>query len=126
GLVAFASSLDQIGPFARTAADCAVTLEAIAGHDPADSTSLPEPAPRLREALTGDVSGLVIGLPKEFFAAGGVAPAVLAAGRAAGAELERAGAKARAGSLPPAPHPVATHYPVATPPPARHPARSDR
>ena len=47
GLVAFASSLDQIGPFARTAADCALLLEAIAGHDPRDSTSLPEPAPRL-------------------------------------------------------------------------------
>jgi len=114
GLVAFASSLDQIGPFARTAADCAVTLEAIAGHDPADSTSLPEPAPRLREALTGDVSGLVIGLPKEFFAAGGVAPAVLEAVRAAVAELERAGAKAREVSLPHAPYAIATYYLIAT------------
>jgi len=114
GLVAFASSLDQIGPFARTAADCALALEAIAGHDPRDSTSLPEPAPRLREALTGDVSGLVIGLPKEFFAEGGVDPAVLGGVTAAVAELERAGAKTREVSLPHAPHAIATYYLIAT------------
>ena len=65
GLVAFASSLDQIGPFARTAADCALLLETIAGHDPHDSTSLPEPAPALSRALTGDVSGLTLGFLRE-------------------------------------------------------------
>jgi len=114
GLVAFASSLDQIGPFARTAADCALALEAVAGHDPADSTSLPEPAPRLRAALTGDVSGLVIGLPREFFDADGVEPAVLDRVREAVAELERGGAKTRAVSLPHARYAIATYYLIAT------------
>lgn len=114
GLVAFASSLEQIGPFARSAADCAVVLEAIAGHDPRDSTSLPEPAPRLVEALTGEVSGLVIGLPKEFFARDGVAPAVLERVEAAVAELERAGARTREVSLPHARYAIATYYLVAT------------
>jgi aspartyl-tRNA(Asn)/glutamyl-tRNA(Gln) amidotransferase subunit A len=114
GLVAFASSLDQIGPFARTAADCALALEAIAGHDPRDSTSLPEPAPRLREALTGDVSGLVIGLPREFFASEGLDPAVRERVEAAVAELERAGAKTREVSLPHARFAIATYYLICT------------
>ncbi len=114
GLVAFASSLDQIGPFARTAADCALALEAVAGHDPADSTSLPEPAPRLRDALSGDVSGLVIGLPREFFDPDGVEPAVLEHVRAAIAELERAGAKTREVTLPHARYAIATYYLIAT------------
>jgi aspartyl-tRNA(Asn)/glutamyl-tRNA(Gln) amidotransferase subunit A len=113
GLVAFASSLDQIGTFTRSAADAAAALELIAGHDPRDSTSLPEPAPALRDALGGDVSGLVIGLPREYFVEGGVAPGVLAAVRAAVAELERAGAKAREVSLPHARHAIATYYLVA-------------
>jgi aspartyl-tRNA(Asn)/glutamyl-tRNA(Gln) amidotransferase subunit A len=113
GLVAFASSLDQIGPLARTAADCALALEAIAGHDPRDSTSLPEPAPRLAEALTGDVAGLVIGLPREFFG-DGLAPAVRERVEAAVAELERAGAKTREVSLPHAPWAIATYYLIAT------------
>jgi len=65
GLVAFASSLDQIGAFAQTAADCAWILEAIAGHDSRDSTSIPEPTPAYSGALSGAVSGLRIGLPKE-------------------------------------------------------------
>jgi aspartyl-tRNA(Asn)/glutamyl-tRNA(Gln) amidotransferase subunit A len=114
GLVAFASSLDQIGPFARTAADCALVLEAIAGHDPADSTSLPEPAPRWSRALSGDVSGLVSGLPREFFAPRGVDGEVLTRVREAVAELERAGAKTREVSLPHARHAIATYYLIAT------------
>ncbi|MEE2673883.1 MAG: amidase family protein, partial [Myxococcota bacterium] len=65
GLVAFASSLDQIGPLASTAEDCAWLLSAIAGHDHRDSTSLPEPVPDFAAALSGDVSGLTIGLPRE-------------------------------------------------------------
>jgi aspartyl-tRNA(Asn)/glutamyl-tRNA(Gln) amidotransferase subunit A len=113
GLVAFASSLDQIGPFARSAADCALALAAIAGHDPADSTSLPEPVPHYPEALTGDVSGLVIGLPREYFAEG-ADPDVVARVREAVALLERAGAKTRAVSLPNTPHAVATYYLIAT------------
>lgn len=61
GLVAFASSLDQIGPFARSVADAAVLLEVIAGHDPLDSTSIPQPAPSLQAALTQGVKGMRIG-----------------------------------------------------------------
>ena len=73
GLVAFASSLDQIGPFARTARDCALALDAIAGHDPRDSTSLPEPRAALRARRRAATSpGLVIGLPREYFAGEGV------------------------------------------------------
>ncbi len=84
GLVAFASSLDQIGVFGHTAADCASLLEVIAGHDPEDSTSLPEPVPRFSEALSGEVSGRVLGLPRECFVEEGVDPAVLASGRSSG------------------------------------------
>jgi aspartyl-tRNA(Asn)/glutamyl-tRNA(Gln) amidotransferase subunit A len=114
GLVAFASSLDQIGVFTRSARDAALLLELIAGHDPFDSTSLPEPAPKLCGALDGDVSGLVIGLPKECFVAEGVDAGVLAAVNEAVAELERAGAKLREISLPHTRHAVATYYLIAT------------
>jgi aspartyl-tRNA(Asn)/glutamyl-tRNA(Gln) amidotransferase subunit A len=114
GLVAFASSLDQIGVLAHTATDCAWLLEAIAGHDPRDSTSLPEPVPRYREALTGDVSGLVLGLPREYFVEEGVDPEVLSAVREAVSELERAGAKVREVSLPHTRYAVATYYLIAT------------
>jgi aspartyl-tRNA(Asn)/glutamyl-tRNA(Gln) amidotransferase subunit A len=114
GLVAFASSLDQIGVFARSAGDAASLLELICGHDPYDSTSIPEPAPALRAALDGDVSGLVVGLPKECFVAAGVDPEVLAAVNAAVAELERAGAKLREISLPHTQYAIATYYLIAT------------
>jgi aspartyl-tRNA(Asn)/glutamyl-tRNA(Gln) amidotransferase subunit A len=111
GLVAFASSLDQIGPFARTAEDCALVLEAIAGHDPNDSTSLPEPAPRLSGALTGDVSGLTLGFLRETEDA---APGVRARVEEALAELERAGAKVREVSLPHTRFGIAAYYLIAT------------
>jgi len=114
GLVAFASSLDQIGVLAHTAADCAWLLEAIAGHDSRDSTSLPEPVPRYSEALGGDVSGLVLGLPREYFVEEGVDPEVLSAVREAVSELERAGAKLREVSLPHTRYAVATYYLIAT------------
>jgi aspartyl-tRNA(Asn)/glutamyl-tRNA(Gln) amidotransferase subunit A len=114
GLVAYASSLDQVGVFARTAADAACALEWMAGHDPRDSTSLPEPAPRLVEALTGDVSGLVVGVPTEYFETEGAEPAVLAAVREALAALEQAGAKLREVSLPHTQYAVATYYLIAT------------
>ncbi len=114
GLVAFASSLDQIGPFARTAADCASVLDAISGHDPLDSTSLPEPATSCQASLSGDVSGLVIGLPNEYLASEGVDPEVLARVREAVAELEAAGAKTREVSLPHTRFAVATYYLIAT------------
>jgi aspartyl-tRNA(Asn)/glutamyl-tRNA(Gln) amidotransferase subunit A len=67
GLIAFASSLDQIGPFAKDVTDAAILLEAIAGHDPMDSTSLPEPSPSLVAGLEGGVSGKTIGLVRELF-----------------------------------------------------------
>ncbi len=66
GLLAFASSLDQIGPFARTVEDAAITLQAIAGHDPLDATSSPLPLPDFREALTGDIAGMKIGVAREY------------------------------------------------------------
>jgi aspartyl-tRNA(Asn)/glutamyl-tRNA(Gln) amidotransferase subunit A len=113
GLVAFASSLDQIGPFTRSAADCAIALEAIAGHDPLDSTSLPEPVPAYSRLLSGDVSGLVVGLPREYFVAEGVDPAVLSCVREAVSELERAGAKTREVSLPHTQYAIATYYLIA-------------
>ena len=69
GVVAFASSLDQVGPLTRSVADAALVLQAIAGFDPRDSTSLDVPVPRYADALTGDVRGLRIGLPQEYFEA---------------------------------------------------------
>ena len=122
GLVAFASSLDQIGPFGRTVADCAAMLGVIAGHDPRDSTSLSEPAPLSAplsaslsgDALDGDVAGLTIGLPSEYFVEEGVDPGVLARVREAIAELEAAGARFIPISLPHTEHTIATYYLIAT------------
>ncbi|HUS32752.1 MAG TPA: Asp-tRNA(Asn)/Glu-tRNA(Gln) amidotransferase subunit GatA [Kofleriaceae bacterium] len=78
GVVAFASSLDQVGPITRTVQDAALLLEVIAGFDPRDSTSLDEPVPQYSEALVGDVTGLRIGLPHEYFGEG-IDPEVRAA-----------------------------------------------
>ncbi|MEN8181979.1 MAG: Asp-tRNA(Asn)/Glu-tRNA(Gln) amidotransferase subunit GatA [Myxococcota bacterium] len=114
GLVAFASSLDQIGPLAKSAEDCALLLQAVAGHDPRDSTSLPAPVPAYSEALDGDVSGLVVGLPREYFGEEGADPEVLERVREAARELERAGAKTREVSLPRTSSAVATYYLIAT------------
>lgn len=66
GLVAFASSLDQAGPMTRTVRDAAIMLRAMAGHDPKDSTSVDRPVPNYEAALTGDVRGLKVGIPKEY------------------------------------------------------------
>ncbi|MBU6235830.1 MAG: Asp-tRNA(Asn)/Glu-tRNA(Gln) amidotransferase subunit GatA [Alphaproteobacteria bacterium] len=66
GIVAFASSLDQAGPFARTVEDCALMLEVMSGHDAKDSTSAPLPVPDFSKALTGDMKGLKVGIPKEY------------------------------------------------------------
>ncbi len=70
GLVAFASSLDQIGPFTKDVRDCALVLNLIAGHDPMDSTSAPNPVPDYTSFLTGDIKGVKIGVPREFFGKG--------------------------------------------------------
>jgi len=69
GVVAFASSLDQVGPLTRSVADAALVLQAIAGFDPRDSTSLDAPVPVFADALTGEVRGLRVGLPQEYFEA---------------------------------------------------------
>ncbi|MGC8834300.1 MAG: Asp-tRNA(Asn)/Glu-tRNA(Gln) amidotransferase subunit GatA [Armatimonadota bacterium] len=70
GLVAFASSLDQIGPIARTVSDCALALQVIAGHDPRDATSVPLPVPDYSKALVPDLKGIRIGKPIEYFGEG--------------------------------------------------------
>ena len=70
GLVAFASSLDQIGPLTRDVADCALVLNAIAGHDPRDSTSAKEPVPDYTQCLTTELNGLKSGVPREYFVEG--------------------------------------------------------
>jgi aspartyl-tRNA(Asn)/glutamyl-tRNA(Gln) amidotransferase subunit A len=67
GIVAFASSLDQVGPITRSVQDAALVLEAIAGFDPRDSTSLDAPVPKYSDALVGDVTGVKVGLPREYF-----------------------------------------------------------
>ncbi len=78
GLIAYASSLDQIGPLTRTVEDAALLLELIAGHDPRDSTSLPDPVPKYRAKLAGSVvAGMKIGLPSEYFT-DGISPDVRA------------------------------------------------
>jgi aspartyl-tRNA(Asn)/glutamyl-tRNA(Gln) amidotransferase subunit A len=82
GLIAYASSLDQIGTLAKDVTDAAILLGAIAGHDPRDSTSIDAPVPDYRAALSGDVAGVRIGVPKEYFI-DGMQPAVEAAVRAA-------------------------------------------
>jgi len=99
GLVAFASSLDQIGPLCRDAEDCAIVLEAIAGHDPRDSTSVTDPVPHYRAALGRGVRGLRVGVPKEYFGEG-IDRDVDQAVRAAVRELEKLGATVGECSLP--------------------------
>ena len=100
GMVAFASSLDQAGPMARSAEDCALLLSALVGPDPQrDATSLDRPAEDFTRQLSGTLEGLRIGVPKEFLG-DGVAPGVRAAVDAALAEYEKLGARRVAVSLP--------------------------
>jgi aspartyl-tRNA(Asn)/glutamyl-tRNA(Gln) amidotransferase subunit A len=112
GLVAFASSLDQIGPFAHDTRDCALLLEAIAGHDHRDSTSVDEPVPAYTETIDQPVKGLKIGVPREFFGQG-LDAEVGGAVRAALKEYERLGATLVDVSLPHSPYALAAYYIVA-------------
>jgi aspartyl-tRNA(Asn)/glutamyl-tRNA(Gln) amidotransferase subunit A len=112
GLIAFASSLDQIGPFTRTVEDAAILLGAVAGHDPQDSTSLDVHVPDYRAALRDDLRGLRIGVPAEYFVEG-MDPAVEAAVRDAITELERLGAEAVPISLPYTKYALPTYYIIA-------------
>ncbi len=113
GVIAFASSLDQVGPLARDVGDAALLLEAIAGPDAADATASPRPVPAYTDALASGVRGMRLGLPREYFVEG-VQPEVDAAVRAAVAELERLGATVEPVSLPHTEYAVATYYLVAT------------
>jgi aspartyl-tRNA(Asn)/glutamyl-tRNA(Gln) amidotransferase subunit A len=113
GLLAFASSLDQIGPIARTVEDTALALTAMAGPDRADATSSREPVPDLTAALTGDVKGLRVGVPRTFVTEG-VDADVKAAFDAALAVLEGAGARLVDVELPHAPYGVPAYYLVCT------------
>src|SRR5712692_3372939 len=99
GMVAFASSLDQAGPMARTAEDAALLLQVMAGFDPQDSTSLDKPVPDYTKTLTDDIKGLRIGLPKEYFSAG-LSADVAKAVEAAAAEYKKLGAQIVEVSLP--------------------------
>ena len=112
GLIAFASSLDQVGVLAHTAEDAALLLEAIAGHDPLDGTSMPIPVPNYRAELTRDIKGLKIGLPKEYFI-DGVQAEVIDAVRAAVKVLAGLGAEVREVSLPNTNLALSTYYIIA-------------
>jgi aspartyl-tRNA(Asn)/glutamyl-tRNA(Gln) amidotransferase subunit A len=114
GLVAFASSLDQIGPFARSARDAARLLALMAGHDPRDATSLALAVPDYPAALDGAIGGLRIGLPREYFAGEGVDAAALAAVRQATEVLARRGAKLVEVSLPHTRYGIAAYYLICT------------
>lgn len=99
GVIAFASSLDQVGPFGRTVADAAAMLRVVAGYDPRDSTALDAPVPDYEAALSGDIRGLRVGVPREYFVEG-MDPEVERAVRAAIADLAALGAEIIDISLP--------------------------
>lgn len=112
GLVAFASSLDQIGPFARTARDAAMLLQAIAGADPLDSTSSARPVPDYSAALIGNVKGMRIGVPEEYWVEG-TEPGVVEAVRADIELLRELGAEVSDVSLPHTKYGIAAYYIIA-------------
>jgi len=112
GLVAFASSLDQIGPLTKTVADAATLMNVIGGKDPRDSTSANVPLPDFTHALHKDVKGMKLGIPKEYFT-GGINPAVEKAVQEGIRTLESMGMEAVEVSLPHLDYAVATYYIIA-------------
>jgi aspartyl-tRNA(Asn)/glutamyl-tRNA(Gln) amidotransferase subunit A len=112
GMVAFASSLDQCGPLTRSVRDCAMVLGALAGHDPRDSTSVDRPVPDYAAALSGEIRGLRLGVPREYFVAG-MEPGVESAVRDAIRVLEGLGAEIVEVSLPSTDKGLATYYIIA-------------
>ncbi|MBX9753621.1 MAG: Asp-tRNA(Asn)/Glu-tRNA(Gln) amidotransferase subunit GatA [Pseudomonadaceae bacterium] len=112
GMIAYASSLDQAGPLARSAADCALLLQAMAGFDPKDSTSVEQPLDDYLAALNLPLKGLRIGLPKEYFAAG-LDGRIAAATLAVVEELKKLGATVKDISLPNTQHAIAAYYVIA-------------
>ena len=113
GLIAFASSLDQIGPFTKTVEDAALLLDAISGRDPQDSTSLEEQVPQHTALLGRDLKGLRLGMPREYFIEG-IDPQVDAAVRAAVRHYESLGAEIVEVTLPNTEHAVGVYYIIAT------------
>ena len=112
GMIAFASSLDQAGPLAKTVEDAAIILSSIAGHDPMDSTSVNLPAPDYASALSADIKGLRVGIPEEYFIPG-MDPEVERSVRRAIAELETLGVEIVEISLPHSRYAVSTYYIIA-------------
>lgn len=112
GLIAFASSLDQIGPVGKDVTDCAIALNAIAGYDPRDSTSLNLPATDFTAGLTGDIKGMRLGIPSEYFVEG-MEPGVRDAVEGAVKELESLGASVEPVSLPTTEYALACYYIIA-------------
>jgi aspartyl-tRNA(Asn)/glutamyl-tRNA(Gln) amidotransferase subunit A len=113
GLVAFASSLDQIGPITKDVTDCALVLNTIAGHDPQDSTSAPHPVPDYTKSLNPNIKNLRIGIPKEYFVEG-IQSEVRASMEAAIKKLQELGAKVdREVSLPLTKYALAVYYIIA-------------
>ncbi len=112
GVIAFASSLDQVGPFARSVADCALMLNVIAGLDPADSTSLPDPVPDYPAQLEPDLHGMRIGVPDEYFVQG-MEPGVETAVRRAIDTLGELGADVGPVSMPHTDYGLAAYYLIA-------------
>ncbi|MDP9186875.1 MAG: Asp-tRNA(Asn)/Glu-tRNA(Gln) amidotransferase subunit GatA [Verrucomicrobiota bacterium] len=113
GLVAFASSLDQVGPLTKTVRDSAMIMNAMAGHDPQDSTSLDEPVPDYTKNLGRDLKGMRLGLPKEYMI-GGIDPQVKSAVDVAIKQLQSLGAKIVDVSLPHTDYGIAVYYFLAT------------
>ncbi|WP_426149800.1 Asp-tRNA(Asn)/Glu-tRNA(Gln) amidotransferase subunit GatA [Pseudomonas sp. DC3000-4b1] len=112
GMIAYASSLDQAGPLARTAEDCALLLQAMAGFDPKDSTSIDQPVPDYSATLNDSLQGLRIGVPKEYFDAG-LDPRIGELVQASIQELERLGAVIKPISLPNMRHAIPAYYVIA-------------
>jgi aspartyl-tRNA(Asn)/glutamyl-tRNA(Gln) amidotransferase subunit A len=112
GLIAFASSLDQIGVLTKDVRDAAIMLGAIAGHDPCDGTAMDLPVPDYEAALTGDVEGLRVGVPQEYFIEG-IQPEVEAAVRAAVDKLAGLGAEVEEVSLPHTDYALPVYYLIA-------------
>ena len=110
--MAFASSLDQIGPLTKDVEDTAIILNAIAGHDASDSTSIDFEVPDYTKALTGDLTGMRIGVPKEYFV-DGIEPGVESATRDAVKVLEGLGATLEEVTLPSTPYALAVYYIIA-------------
>jgi aspartyl-tRNA(Asn)/glutamyl-tRNA(Gln) amidotransferase subunit A len=113
GIIAFASSMDQVGPMTKDVGDAALLLETLAGHDPADSTTASRSVPVYSDALSSGVKGLRIGVPKEYFVSG-MQLEVETAVRAAIQQLEKNGARIEEISLPHTEYAVAVYYIVAT------------